>query len=369
MDEIRLTIDDIDVVAKEGETLLKAASDAAIYIPAICAHPDIPPAPGIKAREVVFRNREAIEGIDYSYEFEGCQLCIVEIDGRERTYTACNTPVSEGMVIHTNTPEIQRLRQENLAKILINHPHICLICAQKEGCSITQCSNDVPEKERCCPKFNNCELRKIAEYIGIRENIPRYIYKNLPIENDEPLIIFDYNLCIGCLRCVRACEDLQNTGALGFVYHDKEVIVGTIAPTLKESNCKFCGACIEVCPTGTLSDKSEEAKSVRTRKLKISPPVLPQMELLKFDIQTIVSVPNTAGVYQLLDQQKKVIYIKGAINMRLELEEQLKTNKKAYYFKWEKEPMYTKRESEIIQQYLQTHGRLPPQNDELADLF
>lgn len=369
MDEIRLTIDGIDVVAKEGETLLKAAIDAAIYIPALCAHPDLSPAPGIKGRDVVFRSREAIKSTDQSYEFDGCQLCIVEIDGKEGTYTACNTPAAVGMVVHTNTPKLQGLRQYNLTKILINHPHTCLICAQREGCSLTQCSSDVPEEERCCPKFNDCELRKTAEYIGIREDIPRYIHRNLPIEDDNPLIIFDYNLCIGCLRCVRACQDLQKTGALGFVYHDKEVIVGTIASTLKESDCKFCGACIEVCPTGALSDKSEKAKAVRARKIKISPPILPPTELLKFDRQTIDNVLETEGVYQLLDERKNIIYIKGAMNLRRELEEQLETNKKACYFKWEEEPMYTKRESELIQQFLQTHGRLPSQNDELADLF
>ena len=156
------------------------------------------------------------------------------------------------MVVHTNTQKLQELRQEYLAEILTNHPHTCLICAQREGCSLTQCSSDVPEEERCCPKFNNCELRKLAEYIGIKEDIRRYIPRNLPVVDNEPLIIFDYNLCIGCLRCVRACQDLQKKGALGFVCHGEEVIVGTIAPTLKESNCKFCGACIEVCPTGAL---------------------------------------------------------------------------------------------------------------------
>jgi predicted molibdopterin-dependent oxidoreductase YjgC len=368
MDAVRLTIDGIEVEAREGGTILEAAQNAALYIPALCAHPDLSPAPGIISREVVFQGGEAIRGTG-SRKFEGCQLCIVEIEGREGTYLACNTPATEGMVVHTNTPQLQEQRRENLAKVLIKHPHTCLICAQKEGCSLTQCSSSVPEKERCCPKFSYCELRKIAEYIGIKEDIPRYIPQNLPIVDDEPLVILNYNLCIGCLRCVRACQDLQKIGALGFVYRDKEVIVGTIAPTLKKSNCKSCGACIEVCPTGTLLDKSEKAKAVRARKLKISPPILPPTELLKFDTQTIGSIPEVEGVYQLLDEQKSIIYIKGTMNLRQELQEQLETNKQAHYFKWEEEPMYTRRESELIQQFLQAHGRLPAQNDELAELF
>jgi len=368
MDNVKLAIDDIEVEAKQGETILKAAINAAIYIPALCAHPDLPPAPGIMTGEVVFQDRKPIKCTDQNYEFEGCRLCIVEIEGRKGFYTACNTPVTEGMVIYTDTPEIQRLRQDNLAKILTEHPHICLVCAQKEGCSLTQCSSDVPEKERCCPKFNNCELQQIAEYIGIREDISRYIHRNLPVV-DDLLIIFDYNLCIRCLRCVRACQDLQKTGALGFVRHDDRVTVGTIAPTLKNSHCKFCGACIEVCPTGALLDKSEKAKAIRARKLQISSPVLPPTKLLKFDTHTIDNVPETEGVYQLLDEQKGTIYIKGTMNLRRELLEQYQTNKETRYFKWEEEPMYTRRESELVQQFLQTHGRLPPQNDELADLF
>jgi ferredoxin len=369
MDEITLTIDDTLVKASEGDTILKAALNAAFYIPALCAHPDLLPGPGIKAKEVVFQGRKAIKGTEHGWEFEGCQLCIVEIEGWEGIHTACDKPATEGMVVHTNTQKLMELRREYLAKILTDHPHTCLLCAQKEGCSIIQCSNGVPEEERCCPKFDNCELRKLAEYIGIKEDIRRYIPRHLPVVDNEPLIAFDRNLCIGCLRCVRACQDLQEQGALGFVYHSGEVTVGTMAPTLKKSGCKFCGACIEVCPTGTLRDKLEKAKAVRARKLRISSPALPPKELFNLNAQCMTSIPETEGVYQLLDEQKNTIYIKGTVNLRRELEEQYETNKQALYVKWEEEPMYTRRESELIQQFIQTNGRLPPQNDELADLL
>jgi hypothetical protein len=104
-------------------------------------------------------------------------------------------------------------------------------------------------------------------------------------------------------------------------------------------------------------------------RLQILPPIFPPEEWLVFEAQNVSSVPDTEGVFQLLDEQKNIIYIKGTMNLRQELEEQLETSTDACYFTWEEEPMYTKRESELIQQFLQQHGKLPPQNDDLADLF
>ena len=256
MGTIALTIDGIEVTVPEGTTVLDAAQQADIYIPHLCSHPDLPPAPGLKPAHVIYRGNEPISGNSSgAEEYEGCKLCLVEIEGMEGFPKACDTLVAEGMVVRTDTPEVQALRRDNLVPILANHPHACLICAQREGCSLTQCSSNVPEPERCCPKFNACELRKIAEYIGIRDDAPRYIFTGLPTVKDEPLFERNYNLCIGCLRCIRVCKDVRGVEALGFVFdNDGKVIVGTVAPTLAESGCKFCTACVEVCPTGALTD-------------------------------------------------------------------------------------------------------------------
>ncbi len=159
------------------------------------------------------------------------------------------------MKVFTETEQVREARKVQLMRILAKHPHACLICAQKEGCTTEPCSTNVPVEERCCPQFGNCELEDIAEYIGIREDTSRYIPQNLPVIKNEPLFLRDYNLCIGCTRCVRACQELRGVGALGFVYKNGEVFVGTVAPTLMDSDCRFCGACVEVCPTGALRDK------------------------------------------------------------------------------------------------------------------
>ncbi len=258
METSSITINNIRIEVKGEQTILEAAQNAGIYIPSLCAHPDLPPLPGMKPTEAIFRGNLQIineNPTSSTQGHEGCQLCAVKIEGMKRFHTSCSTPVEEGMVIWTDTQEIQDLRREKLMHILSKHPHACLICAQQEGCSLEPCSTNVPVEERCCPEFGRCELQKVAEYIGIREDTLRYVPRELPILEDDPLFIRNYELCIGCTQCVRVCNDVRGVGALGFVYSGGETVVGSISPSLKESGCKFCGACVEVCPTGALADK------------------------------------------------------------------------------------------------------------------
>jgi len=255
MATIKLTIDNVEVEVEEGKTVLEAAQSAGIYIPGLCAHPDLPPAPGLRADGVIYLGGQPYQSSDSNGEYQGCRLCIVDVEGMDELPTSCNLPATEGMIVHSNTPRVQELRRENLRTILAKHPHACLTCSQREGCSpFESCPNSIPILERCCSKLGYCELQLIAEYIGIREDTPRYKFRDLPVEKDEPLFTQDYNLCIGCTRCVRVCRDVRGIGALGFINRGGEIIAGPIAPSLKEAGCKFCGACIEVCPTGALLD-------------------------------------------------------------------------------------------------------------------
>jgi len=254
---LTLRINEIEVDVEEGTTLLEASRRAGIYIPTLCSHPDLPSAQGMKTGDGVYRASGKIlcdlpEG---QAEFEGCKLCMVEIEGFKDLQLSCSTPSEKGMVVRTSTERVQSARRDHLARLLVNHPHACLTCAQIQGCSRTQCSSNVPETERCCPKLNRCEFQRIVKYIGIREDIPRYIPKESPIKEEGPLFIRNYELCVGCLRCVRTCRDLRGVEALHFILKKGEWVVGTIAPSLKESGCKFCTACVEVCPTGALLDK------------------------------------------------------------------------------------------------------------------
>jgi formate dehydrogenase beta subunit len=250
----KLTIDGVEVTAPEGTTILDAAQQAEIYIPHLCSHPDLSPIEELKPAQAVYREGKRIENKKPELVYEGCQLCVVVVEGREGFQRACSTKVAEGMVVSTNTPELQEYRRDKLMFLLAKHPHACLTCAQKEGCARFPCSMNIPENERCCPKFGNCEFQRLVEYVGIKQETPRYVFADLPLIK-EPLFERNYNLCIGCARCIRACRDLRGVEAIDFVFDEEgRVIVGSANPTLKESACRFCTTCVEVCPTGALVD-------------------------------------------------------------------------------------------------------------------
>lgn len=257
MNTVKLTIDDQQLEVQEGTAILEAARSADIYIPTLCYHPDLPIAKGIPASEVVFQGDLRIENSMPEEAGKGCGLCVVEVEGEAELIESCAVEVMEGMSVVTENERVTAKRQGNLISILSRHRHACLTCAQQEGCSRTQCSTNVPENERCCPQFGHCELQDAANYVGISDSTPKWIPTDLPIFKEDPLFERDYNLCIGCTRCVRACRDLRGVEAIGFVYDTSgQVQVGTLAQTSHESGCKFCIACVEVCPTGALMDKS-----------------------------------------------------------------------------------------------------------------
>jgi NADPH-dependent glutamate synthase beta subunit-like oxidoreductase/Pyruvate/2-oxoacid:ferredoxin oxidoreductase delta subunit len=234
-DKIKLTIDGAEVEVERGATVLQSAQSAGIYIPTLCFHPDLLP-------------------------YGGCRLCIVEIENMRGFPTSCTTPASAGMVVRTNTSKLQQLRRDFLQLILTEHPNACLTCHRRERCSPYDiCLRHVAVTERCvsCPNNKQCELQHLVDYIGIGEMPLPYKYKELPVDSArEPLIRRDYNLCVLCGRCVQICADVRGIGAISFVNRGTETVVSTaFNRPLQDSHCRFCGACVEVCPTGALMDK------------------------------------------------------------------------------------------------------------------
>ncbi len=251
---IDITIDGRALSVEPGCSVLEAARQGGIYIPSLCHHPDLPPARGLEPAAAVYQGGRRLENAG-GEGLEGCGLCLVELAGREQPRPACSTPVEPGLVVVSHSPALDRLRRQRLASILARHPHACLACAQAAGCSRSQCSANVPRQERCCPRFGDCELQRLVAYLGLPPQTPPWRPEGLPVVEEGSLIRWDPNLCIGCTRCLRACRDLRGVGALGFVWDRRgRIQVGSLAPDLVQSGCRFCTACVEVCPTGALRD-------------------------------------------------------------------------------------------------------------------
>src|SRR5882762_9189291 len=211
--EVTLEIDGNQVTVPKGTSLMRAAVDAGIQVPKLCATDSLEP-------------------------FGSCRLCLVEIEGRKGFPASCTTPAEPGMKVRTQTPKLQELRKGVMELYISDHPLDCLTCSAN----------------------GDCELQDMAGVTGLR-NV-RYGFdgaNHLKDKKDEsnPYFTYDPSKCIVCNRCVRACEETQGTFALtisgrGF---GSRVSAGQDQPFM-ESECVSCGACVAACPTSTLQEKS-----------------------------------------------------------------------------------------------------------------
>ncbi|MEX2373844.1 MAG: molybdopterin-dependent oxidoreductase, partial [Dehalococcoidia bacterium] len=220
----------------------------------------------IKEQGVTITNLCYIDGLE---PYAGCRTCIVEIEGARPTplQLSCVAQVAEGMVIRTDTEEVKRTRQSVMSMILANHPDRCLTCHRRVHCMPGDiCLRDDVVTHRCltCSKNYRCELQTSCENVDQGEfeepwvGEARSYYETPPPEPDRgnPFLEFDPQMCIICTRCVRACDDLRHTGAVTLAGkgHTTMIAFGT-GGQVHESDCDFCGACIDVCPTATLMEK------------------------------------------------------------------------------------------------------------------
>jgi formate dehydrogenase alpha subunit len=251
MSKISLTIDGKQYKVSSGSTVLEAAKEAGVYIPTLCYHPYLTP-------------------------YGGCRMCIVEIEGMRGFPTACTTPAGDGMVVNTNTPQLQDLRRGFLDFILSKHPSACLVCDRKGECDPYRATiRKVGVTTGCqfCPNNNQCELQDVVEYVGLKElRIPNK-YRELPTDTRDPFFERDYNLCILCGRCVRICQEVRGMGAIAFTYRSNQALVGTaFGQSLLEAGCRFCGACVDICPTGALSDRRAKWEGIAERTVTTTCP-------------------------------------------------------------------------------------------------
>ncbi len=210
---ITLTIDGQAMTVPEGTSIMRAAMEMGTKIPKLCA-------------------------TDMLDAFGSCRLCLVEIDGRPGTPASCTTPAANGMVVHTQTERLKRLRKGVMELYISEHPLDCLTCSAN----------------------GDCELQDMAGAVGLRE--VRYGYggarhPNPGLDESNPYFTYEPSKCIVCSRCVRACEEVQGTFALTIAGRGFGSVV---SPGMEESffssECVSCGACVQACPTATLNEKS-----------------------------------------------------------------------------------------------------------------
>ena len=224
MNQIRMIIDDKQIIAEENRTILEAALANQIYIPHLCYHEDLHPS-------------------------GGCRLCVVEQDGVEGVITSCSTKVKEGMVIHTKSELAEKVRKLSVDLMFKTHPDECT----------------------GCPKYGKCQLQSISQYVGDTGRNLRSLKIRTGADESNPLILHEMYRCILCGRCVRACDDLRGVGALKFDKVNGRVQVVVNGDSLAEAGCRFCGACVEVCPTGSIRDKVGVIKEGVSREKALVP--------------------------------------------------------------------------------------------------
>lgn len=220
-----LTVNGRELVFRQGQTILEVCTEAGIFIPTLCHDDRLKP-------------------------FGGCRLCLVDIQGVPKPLSSCTTPATEGMIIHTESPRLSRLRKTVIELLLSNHPNDCM----------------------CCEASGDCTLQELAyQYDAKLDKYPGEKI-DLPIRQDNPFITYEPNKCIACGRCVRICSEVVMADTLAFTHRGFEALPDTAysKPRTLE-NCEFCGQCVSTCPTAALTDtkarglgRTTEVKEVKT---------------------------------------------------------------------------------------------------------
>lgn len=207
---VKLTINDKDVEVPEGTTVLRAAEQAGVHIPTLCDHAHLTP-------------------------YGGCRLCVVEVKGARTLQPSCTLPVTNGMVVKTDTPKTRAAREFVLTLLFSERNHFCMYCQMSGG---------------------DCELQNAAYGEGMTHWPLQPNWEPFEVDASHPHFVLDHNRCILCRRCVRACGELVGNFTWGMQERGADtILVADLGVPAGESTCVSCGTCLQVCPTGALIDR------------------------------------------------------------------------------------------------------------------
>jgi NADH-quinone oxidoreductase subunit G/NADP-reducing hydrogenase subunit HndD len=210
---MNLTINNKKISVNPGMTILEAAKENNILIPTLCH----------------------LEGV---HKYGSCRICVVEVEGQKNLQASCITPVTEGMVVHTNSKRVRDARKVIFELLLSDHPKDCLKCSRNQS----------------------CELQKLGELIQIDESRFEGERSKVLIDDSSPAISRDATKCILCRRCVTVCNEIQGVGILNPQYRGFSTVISPGDLPLNSSACTFCGQCVAVCPVDALKEKDETQK-------------------------------------------------------------------------------------------------------------
>ncbi|MDR2339675.1 MAG: [FeFe] hydrogenase, group A [Deltaproteobacteria bacterium] len=211
---VTVTIDNQSVSVPAGVTIWGAARKLGIHIPTLCHHFDVKP-------------------------YSGCRVCVVEVQGGRALAAACSFPVTDGLVVFTNSPKVREARRLVVELLLANHPHECLTCDRNQ----------------------TCELQQIALDLGIHEIRFEKSKPTWEIDDSNPSLVRDPNKCILCGRCVRFCSDRQTCAVYTFANRGfSSIVTPAFGKGLGEVHCTLCGQCSSICPVGAITVKDDTQK-------------------------------------------------------------------------------------------------------------
>jgi formate dehydrogenase major subunit len=221
---VQLTVNGKQIEAPEGTTVLRAAEMAGITIPTLCDHKELTP-------------------------YGGCRLCIVEVQGFRVPIASCTLPVSNGMVVNTETDALKKSRKFILSMLFSERNHFCPFCQVSGG---------------------DCELQNAAYHEEMTHWPMQPGWNNFAVDSSHPYFILDNNRCILCRRCVRACAEITGNFTLSVAERGaaSTIVADTNLP-LGESSCIKCGACVQVCPTGALIDRTSAYQGLNVAMTEI----------------------------------------------------------------------------------------------------